>query len=217
MKPMEEYWQRAAADWDASSYGQTARGSSVERVATLLRAHIRKRYETAERSLAPWIEGRRFLEIGCGGGELAVRLVELGAASGVAVDVSPDVVEVARRRADDAGVGERLRFETSTIAGLTDVPDVDLAVGLGILEYLEPTELCNLIQRVRPRDVFFSFDESRPSLLGSMHVVYRRLKRFPYYKKYRATEIVSLLAESGISGTRVVREGGNAFVTTLPA
>ena len=146
-----------------------------------------------------------------------MRLVELGAASGVAVDVSPDVVEVARRRADDAGVGERLRFETSTIAGLTDVPDVDLAVGLGILEYLEPTELCNLIQRVRPRDVFFSFDESRPSLLGSMHVVYRRLKRFPYYKKYRATEIVSLLAESGISGTRVVREGGNAFVTTLPA
>lgn len=217
MKTMEEYWRRAARDWDTSSYGQRAPGASpVEWLATLLRGHIRRRYETAERSLRPWIQGKRFLEIGCGGGELAVRLVELGAVAGTAIDVSAAVVDVARRRADDAGVGGRLRLDASTIDGFRDVPEVDLTVGLGILEYLEPAELRDLLRRVHPPHVFFSFDERRPSLLASMHVVYRRLKHFPYYKKYSETEIIALLAESGLAGARIFREGGNAFVTTLP-
>lgn len=94
MKPtIADYWRDAAVDWDESSYEKRLGGLSLlERFATLQRAHIRDRYATAEREFAEWIAGRPFVEIGMGGGELLVRLLELGATQGTGIDVSPHAV-----------------------------------------------------------------------------------------------------------------------------
>jgi SAM-dependent methyltransferase len=79
---------------------------------------------------------RRVLEVGCGPGELAARIVaELGA-SVVAIDVSERMVELARERGVDARVGDvqALPFEDDefdcAVAAwmLYHVPDVPLAL-----------------------------------------------------------------------------------------
>jgi SAM-dependent methyltransferase len=59
---------------------------------------------------------RRILEVGCGEGELAERLVRELSAAVVAVDQSPRMVELARQRGVDARVGraEQLDFEDET-------------------------------------------------------------------------------------------------------
>lgn len=50
------------------------------------------------------------LELGSGSGALSVALLERGAARADGVDLSPASVDVARRRADEAGLGDRATF-----------------------------------------------------------------------------------------------------------
>jgi SAM-dependent methyltransferase len=78
----------------------------------------------------------RYLEVGCGTGELAERVQRELAAEVVAVDVSPRMVELARERGLDARVGDvqQLPFEGGVfdcaVAAwmLYHVPDVPLAL-----------------------------------------------------------------------------------------
>ncbi|MDQ2966177.1 MAG: methyltransferase domain-containing protein [Chloroflexota bacterium] len=51
------------------------------------------------------------LEIGCGGGALSIGLLERGATSATGVDLSTESLEVARGRAEVAGLSDRIRFE----------------------------------------------------------------------------------------------------------
>lgn len=217
MKPtITDYWREAALEWDESSYARRLRGLPfLERLATLQRAHIRERHVTAERRLAPWIAGKTFLEIGMGGGELLVRLLELGAEAGTGIDVSPRVAELARQRARDAGVADRATVVAGTIDSLDRPVEPDLLVGLGIIEYLSPVQLTALLETIRPGDIFLSFDERQWTFKKGLHAVYRRAKRFPYYKKYREAEIKEILRSRGYSSPRVFRDGANSFVTTL--
>jgi hypothetical protein len=208
MKTITDYWRDAARDWDESSYtGGTGRGGIVERIATRFRAHIRARHETAVRIVGGWIAGRTFVEIGMGGGELLTRLLELGALQ---------IVDAAKRRVTDAGVADRAELLVGTIDRLDDVPAPSIVVGLGIIEYLRPQEVIDVLRQLRPEHVFLSFDERTLNGQKAMHYIYRRLKRFPSYKQYRPAEAQALLADAGYPDARVLHEHSNSFVTTLP-
>jgi SAM-dependent methyltransferase len=50
------------------------------------------------------------LELGCGTGAMSVTLLERGATSAVGVDLSPQSIATAERRAEAAGVAERAHF-----------------------------------------------------------------------------------------------------------
>ncbi len=51
------------------------------------------------------------LELGCGSGGVTVTLLEGGAASATGIDLSTGSIDTARRRAGEAGVSDRVRFE----------------------------------------------------------------------------------------------------------
>jgi SAM-dependent methyltransferase len=82
------------------------------------------------------VEPRRVLEVGCGWGELAERLVRATRAAVVAVDISPRMVELARSRGVDARVGDVQalefgdgEFDCAVAAWmLYHVPDLDRGV-----------------------------------------------------------------------------------------
>jgi 2-polyprenyl-3-methyl-5-hydroxy-6-metoxy-1,4-benzoquinol methylase len=217
MNPIARYWKERARDWHASSYEKrSTEPSLVEWLATFSRAHIRHRHRSACRALFPYVTGRSVLEIGCGTGALTVELLQHGAARSIGIDVAGDVIQAAAARAREAGVADRARF----VEGLAEDADQawkpDLIVGLGILEYLQPSEVERLLTRMRAGDVLFAFDERRLTLLTMLHAVYRRLRRLPFYQKYREDEILALIGRAGYRTARVFRERGNSFVTTLP-
>lgn len=56
------------------------------------------------------------LELGCGSGALTVALLESGAERADGLDLSPEAVSTARRRADAAGVSDRSTFEVGDAA-----------------------------------------------------------------------------------------------------
>ena len=67
----------------------------------------------------------RLASLGCGGGNLERALVVHDAARRIdAFDVSPESIELARRLADEAGFGERIRYE------VTDIDRIELEPGV---------------------------------------------------------------------------------------
>jgi 2-polyprenyl-3-methyl-5-hydroxy-6-metoxy-1,4-benzoquinol methylase len=108
--------------------------------------------------IARWLMGRFFesfdalvdragpvqsaLEVGCGEGELSIRIAKATNAEICAFDVSPSVVEEARVRADLAEVGERIQFRTESVYDLSFATDrADLVVCCEVLEHLQNPEM----------------------------------------------------------------------------
>ena len=82
------------------------------------------------------LRGRRVLELGCGDGETSVRLARAGA-SVVAIDISPEMIGVARQRAAQAGFADAIETRATSGEDL-DFPDhsFDAVYGHSILHHL---------------------------------------------------------------------------------
>ncbi|HWL47853.1 MAG TPA: cyclopropane-fatty-acyl-phospholipid synthase family protein [Sphingomonadaceae bacterium] len=101
-------------------------GNGLDQAQADKKAHI-----AAKLYLKP---GQRVLDIGCGWGGMALYLNRVADVDVLGVTLSEEQLKVARRRAEEAGVADRVRFE------LTDYRDVtgsfDRIVSVGMFEHV---------------------------------------------------------------------------------
>jgi 2-polyprenyl-3-methyl-5-hydroxy-6-metoxy-1,4-benzoquinol methylase len=82
------------------------------------------------------LHGRRVLDVGCGDGSNAVLLAKFGAIV-TGIDVSPKAIELAQRRAEINGVGERATFVCQPLEQTTfGAASFDVVWGDAILHHL---------------------------------------------------------------------------------
>ena len=94
---------RIATHFDASNRSRSAGGSLPEMGAVTQRLYGQLR---DAKELHPTV-----LELGCGSGALTVGLLQLGADRARGIDLSTEAISTAGRRAEAAGVSDRVRFE----------------------------------------------------------------------------------------------------------
>ena len=80
------------------------------------------------------VRGKRVLDFGCGAGENTV-LLALRGADTVAIDLSPELIELAEKRCGLHGTKAELRVPTCHETGLPD-HSFDVVFGIGILHHL---------------------------------------------------------------------------------
>ena len=89
------------------------------------------------------------LDIGCGWGGLALYLNEVAGVEVLGVTLSEEQIKVARRRADAAGVSDKVRFELIDYRSLTGTFDRIVSVGMfehvGAAHYDEFFEKCRAL------------------------------------------------------------------------
>jgi SAM-dependent methyltransferase len=218
------YWNDKIRRWSESCYGekesakaQEAQRGPVERLMARLRKSVDARLETASELLLPIAKGHTFLELGCGSGELARRLAEAGAARVEGWDISDEAVALSKRRLDAAGFGDRAVFRRADLNQEAEFPQVDIAVGLGLLDWISLEQVDALASRLRAKHVLFSFSEEDNSLAEIVHRVYLvwRLKRknlgFGAHH-FRRQDVLDIFAQRGwpdaeILKTRAMRFG----------
>jgi ubiquinone/menaquinone biosynthesis C-methylase UbiE len=96
--------------------------------------------------------GRRILDLGCGKGFLAIALAHRGSQV-TAIDISPKSVELARLRAEAAGVADKIDFQVMDCENLDFGDDTfDAVVGSFVLHHLNLEKVSAGIKRVlRPQ------------------------------------------------------------------
>jgi SAM-dependent methyltransferase len=105
-------------------------------------------------ALAPWLRvspGMRVLDLGCGVGRWS-RLLAARGATVTGVDISPTMIDEARRRAVSEGVAERCHFEVSDVSTLCVAGKFDLILGVTVLQHiLDPGALHAALYGMRAR------------------------------------------------------------------
>jgi SAM-dependent methyltransferase len=76
--------------------------------------HLRRAFPDVD----AMVHGRRVIDFGCGHGHQAVELAGVGAEAVLGIDINPAFLELARQRARDMGLDQRVRF-------LRSVPDAE--------------------------------------------------------------------------------------------
>ena len=112
--------------------------NSLEQAQADKKAHI-----AAKLNLSP---GQHVLDIGCGWGGMALYLNRVAGVRVTGVTLSEEQLKVARRRADEAGVADQVKFDLIDYRALTGTYDRIVSVGMfehvGAAHYDEFYETC---------------------------------------------------------------------------
>jgi ubiquinone/menaquinone biosynthesis C-methylase UbiE len=107
------------------------------------------------------IQGLRVLDMACGTGHYTRRMREKGAAYVMGVDVSPGMVEVARRAEETTPLGN-IEYVVRDAGNLGELGTFDLAIGVYLLHYATSEEhlhnICKGVARnLKPGGRFFTY------------------------------------------------------------
>ena len=99
------------------------------------------------------VQGKTILDLGCGSGESLVPLVKRGARV-IAIDISPDLIQLATQRLSAYGLSAEVRVGSAYETGLSD-ESVDVVFCMALLHHLDLPRAHQEIYRVlRPGGLF---------------------------------------------------------------
>lgn len=156
-------------------------------------------------ALAPWLRvspGTRVLDLGCGVGRWS-RLLAARGATVTGVDISPTMIEEARRRAASEGVSERCRFAVGDVSALEVEGEFDLILGVTVLQHiLDPgalhAALYGMSARVAPGGVIVLLEAAPMALVNRCDTtVFKARPRATYLELFHDCDL-QLTAVTGV-------------------
>lgn len=216
------FWDNKILIWEESRYGARSR-SWLESLAGHASSSLRFRMEAAAALLVPHVKGRRVVELGCGSGLLAERLMGLGAASYQGYDISEQAVAKANQRTAASAFADTVAFKARPVAELPDLGDA-LVFSLGLFDWLNPAEIGHVFAMGRQGSYFHAVAERRLSAQQLLHRLYVHLayghRTGGYVPQYQSVaEIARVTAGLGLGGPNVYRDDRmrfGIFISDLP-
>lgn len=160
-----EAWKRLTSDGPLSQVRATVRAGREQMRARLLS------------QLPSDLNGCRILDAGCGTGSLSIELARRGA-DVLAVDLSPNLIAIARERAPRLFGGGRIEFQVGDMLIATE-DEFDHVVAMDSLIHYPAREMVNVLETfswAAGRSILFTFAPRTPALT-LMHAVGRLFPR----------------------------------------
>ncbi len=176
----------------------------------LFRQSMMIRYRKTLEGCHP-VEGRKILDIGCGPGHYATALAIKGAGRILGIDFAPAMIELARKRAAQAGVAEVCEFVCADFMTFEFKEIFDYSIAMGFMDYVaEPGAVVARIKDLTTHKAFLSFPASGGLLAWQRKIRYRR--RCDLYL-YTRDQIKELLEKCHIETFTIERIARDFFVT----
>lgn len=183
-------WERLTSDAPVSGVRATVRAGR-DRMRALMLAQ-----------LPDDLRGARVLDAGCGTGAMAVELAQRGAQV-TAVDISPALVDIARKR-EPADLAGQITWHAGdmTDAGLGAF---DYAVAMDSMIYYTATDLAQILGQLGPRidgRLVFTLAPRTPALMAMWRVgkLFPKTDRSPTMIPHSTARVADALRVSGVPG-----------------
>jgi len=136
-KPVATYFSDNALQWSRHYQGGSLALRWFNRV---FRRGLRQRWDATMRRAFP-VEGKTFLDVGCGTGIYGLTLARAGAKHVTGIDFAPGMIELARHLAAQEGLSDRCTFLLGDFMTLPLGEKSDLVIAMGVFDYLrEPRD-----------------------------------------------------------------------------
>lgn len=240
MKPSndftQKFWENKILDWEESRYSSHAirpgRFSFLEKIAAKSSTSLRFRQALAFEILRPRLQSARVIEVGCGSGLLAEKLIAAGAREYIGYDIAANAIERAQERIARQGLSSKIKFFRASVQEMftqfpapSSPPSLgDLVFSLGLMDWLSNDEIKHLFYWGRNAEFLHSFSEKRRSISqlvhrGYVHIAYGR-KSAGYVPRYlSAQEVRNLGTELSLKKAEIYRDprlSFGAFFSSVP-
>jgi len=196
------YWNREA---DAFQKIYTHQKSKVSNLLdAVFRKDMYERFVFTIDNCDP-INGRRFLDVGCGNGLYSVRLALGGAAHVTGIDIAPNMIALCGQSAKRERVDRCTFLETDLLAFNPDSP-FDVTIGIGLFDYIsDPLPVLRKMREVTSDKIIVSFPRfwTWRAPLRKARLTLRNCDVF-FYTRQR---IDQLMRQAGFDHHRIARVG----------
>jgi SAM-dependent methyltransferase len=215
----KQFWEAKLLTWEQGRYGEPDRPLGfLEWIANRSSSSLRFRVSITPQLLRPFLFNKRVVELGCGSGIIAGKLMECGAASYLGIDIAESAIEKARARYNSDG---RIRFQISSVADMPPI-SADLVISLGLFDWLMDDEIADVFHKSGSSDFLHAIAERRPGIQQWLHRSYVQLaygyRTDQYRPRYFTCDHIKSLADvrRPLHVYRSWRLSFGALISSLP-
>jgi len=127
----------------------------------------------------------KILDVGCGSGRCAVKLLRQGAATLTGIDFSPEMIKIAKELGQEYRVQDRCHFVLEDFAQAAFNEKFDICVALGFFDYTrDPENYLQKMKELATEKIIASFP-AKWRLRNIVRVVRHKILRCPVYSDTR--------------------------------
>jgi SAM-dependent methyltransferase len=217
----KQFWEAKLLAWEEGRYGRPDRPRGLlEWIANRSSMSLRFRVAITPELLRPYLANKRVVELGCGSGIMAGKLIEYGAASYLGIDIAESAVETARARYGD---NPKVRFLASSVAEMQPL-SADLVISLGLFDWLTDDEIIDLFRKSGSADFLHAIAERQRGIQQWLHRSYVQLAygyrtnsyRPRYFKCDHVRRLATVAINRPIYVFRSWRLSFGALVSSVP-
>jgi 2-polyprenyl-3-methyl-5-hydroxy-6-metoxy-1,4-benzoquinol methylase len=203
----KNFWENKIQAWEKDRYRVEDDESKVKTDSShLAGSSLQFRFESTAELLKPYLDGKKILDIGCGTGIFYNELKDTNLAHYYGFDFAENAILEGKKKFEG---DEKCSLFASTIEDF-DFPECDIAIALGVLDWLENDEIEALFKKTYPRKFLFAISEKKPSITLWIHAIYCFLsygwKTQGYVPKYHTTDEIIKIAEAvGYKNIKIYR------------
>lgn len=158
------------------------------------------------------LRGKCILDVGCGSGRYSIECAKRGAAYVLGVDISSEMINIAKRLAVKNSVQHICEFRCIDFHALNRKKFFDHSIAIGLFDYLiDPTSSLQIINKLTRYTILVSFPKSTGILAfqRKLRYLYLRNITLELYSKRRIRELSQL---SKVSLQKLLPIGRDYFV-----
>ena len=199
----KKFWEDKIIGWEDIRYKRNSKNFNIfENFVNKTNKTLIYRLNTAFEILKPFLKNKKIVELGCGSGFLAEKIINSGAESYIGYDISENAIARAAEIAKEKNLSHKTFFYAKAIKEIETL-DADYVFSLGLTDWLDDDELDHMFYISRNSENLHSISEDKKSFSQLLHKLYVFLsygrKSEKYIPRYYKIEKISALIQKHLN------------------
>lgn len=209
LNKQKKFWNKEIKNFDAIySHSKSWLNNWLD---ATFRWDMYARFEYTMKNAKP-IQGRNFLDVGCGAGHYSLEFGRQGAKKVIGIDISEKMLDICQQRASELRLNDRCQFLQTDLLEYQPDTKFDVCIGIGLFDYIpEPLPVLTKMGEVVQDRIIISVPRSRTwrALVRKVRLTLKGCDVFFYTKE----QIDRLLKQAGFK-RYTIEEIGQLYCIT---